>query len=191
MSHRAVSRQADQRYFGVVVGLVTDNADPDSLGRVKLTFPWFSEAMTSEWCRVAQPYAGKGYGFYWVPEIDDEVVVAFMHGDMRIPIVVGSLYNGVDRPPITRNGRDPKVILTRAGHRILLEDDAGQQKIEIVDASGNNSIVIDTTSNSIAIAAQGDIKVEATGQLTLSGNSGVTVSSPGTVKISGSMIELN
>lgn len=183
MSDRGVSRQADQRYFGVVIGLVTDNNDPDSLGRVKVNFPWFSDEMISEWCRVAQPYAGNGYGFYWIPEVDDEVAVAFMHGDMRIPIVLGSLYNGQDRPTITRNGRDPKVILTKAGHRILLEDKDGQQKIEIVDSSGNNSIVIDTTMNNISITAQGDIKLEATGRLTLSGQAGV--------KVSGATIELN
>jgi phage baseplate assembly protein V len=183
MSDGPVSRAADQRYFGVVVGLVTDNADPDNQGRVKLTFPWFSDAMITEWCRVAQPYAGNGYGFYWVPEIDDEVVVAFMHGDMRIPIVVGGLYNGLDRPPFSRNGRDPKVIVTRSGHRILLEDNAGQQQIEIVDASGNNSIVIDTVANSISLTARGDITVHATGQLSLSGDAGV--------KIQGTKIELN
>jgi phage baseplate assembly protein V len=183
MSDRGISRRADQRYFGVVIGLVTDNADPDGLGRVKVNFPWFSDEMISEWCRVAQPYAGNGYGFYWIPELDDEVAVAFMHGDMRIPIVLGSLYNGRDRPTITRNGRDPKVILTKAGHRILLEDQDGQQKIEIVDASGSNSIVIDTTLNNISITAQGDIKLEATGRLTLSGQAGVT--------IRGATIELN
>ena len=191
MNQLAVCRQADQRYFGVVIGLVVDNADPDNLGRVKLRFPWFSDAMESEWCRVAQPYAGNGYGFYWVPEVDDEVAVAFMHGDMRIPIILGSLYNGVDRPTITRNGRDPKVILTKAGHRIVLEDQDGQQKIEIVDASGDNSIVFDTTTNAINIVAKGDISVDATGQLTLSGDAGVTVTSSGTVKISGTTIELN
>lgn len=190
MSGRGVSREADQRFFGVVVALVTDNVDPENIGRVKVTFPWFSDSMTSEWCRVAQPYAGNGYGFYWIPEIDDEVVVAFMHGDMRIPIVIGSLYNGVDRPPFTRNGRDPKVIQTKAGHRILLEDKGGQEKIEIINSSGN-SIVIDTTANSISITAQGDISVEAQGQLTLSGNSGVSISSPATVTVRGQMIELN
>lgn len=183
MSDRGMSRQADRRFFGVVIGLVTDNDDPQNLGRVKLNFPWFSDAMTTEWCRVAQPYAGNGYGFYWIPEVDDEVAVTFMHGDMRIPIVIGSLYNGQDRPTFTRNGRDPKVILTKAGHRILLEDKDGQQKIEIIDASGNNSIVIDTTQNSISVSAQGDIKVEASGRLTLTGQAGVT--------IRGATIELN
>jgi phage baseplate assembly protein V len=191
MSERAVSRSADQRYFGVVVALITDNVDPEGQGRVKLTFPWFSGTMTSEWCRVAQPYAGNGYGFYWVPEVDDEVVVSFIHGDMRQPIVVGGLYNGVDKPPFSKNGQDPKVIQTRAGHRILLEDKDGQQKIEIVDASGNNSVVIDTTSNTITVSAQGDIEVSAQGQLKLSGQAGVSIESSATVKIRGATIELN
>jgi len=191
MNFRGVSREADQRYYGVVVALISDNADPDKRGRVKLTFPWFSDSMTTEWCRVAQPYAGGGYGFYWMPEVGDEVVVAFMHGDMRTPIVIGGLYNGKDLPPFARNGSDPKYLQTKAGHRILFEDEDGQQKIEIIDATGDNSIVIDCSSNAINVTAQGDISIEATGQLKLSGNSGVSIESPQTVKVRGSSIELN
>ena len=191
MSGRGVSREADQRFFGVVDALVADNVDPENIGRVKVTFPWFS---TTPWpasgAGSPSPMRATATGSIRFRRSATRCVVAFMHGDMRIPIVIGGLYNGVDRPPFTRNGRDPKVIQTKAGHRILLEDKGGQEKIEIIDSSGN-SIVIDTTANSISITAQGDISVEAQGQLTLSGNSGVSISSPATVTVRGQMIELN
>ena len=182
---------ADQRYYGGSIGIVVDNADPRGEGRVRLRFPWFSEEMESDWVRVAQPYAGNGFGFYWVPEIATEVIVSFVQGDIRFPIVIGSLYNGRDKPAVARNGRDPKVIQTQAGHRILIEDQAGQEKIEIVDAQGNNSITIDTTTNTITITALGDVAVKATGRLTMSGDAGVEISSSGAVSIRGATIGLN
>jgi phage baseplate assembly protein V len=187
--HGGAAQAANERFYGVVIATVTRNDDPDGLGRVKLEYPWLSACMETDWVRVAQPYAGGGYGFYWMPERHDEVLVAFMHGNAEDPVVVGGLYNGVDKPRYVRRGsqdnasEDPKVIQTKSGHRILLEDASGKQKIEIVDASGQNSVTIDTATNAITIKAQGDISVEATGQLNLSGLGGV--------KISGSTIELN
>jgi len=183
---------ADKCFFGVAIGLVTDRDDPSGEGRVRLRYPWFSDDMTSEWARVAQPYAGNGFGFYWVPEVDSEVLVGFERGDMRFPVVLGGLYNGKDLPPFPLGAStDPKVIQTQAGHRILFEDKDGQQKIEIVDASGNNSITIDTTSSKISITASGDISVEASGKLTLSGQTGVEISSPAAVTVRGATIGLN
>jgi phage baseplate assembly protein V len=182
--------EADQRYYGGSIGIVVANDDPRGEGRVRLRFPWFSEDMESDWVRVAQPYAGGGFGFYWVPEVETEVIVSFVQGDIRFPIVIGSLYNGQDKPAVARNGRDPKVIRTKAGHRILIEDQAGQEKIEIVDAEGN-SITIETTTNTITISALGNIAIKATGKLTMSGQGGVEISSSGAVTVRGTTIGLN
>ena len=196
----ARSRSTDRRFYGVAEALVEENVDPENEGRVKVRFPWFSGQMVSEWCRVSQFYAGPQFGAYFVPEVDAEVLVAFIHGDMRLPIVIGSLYNGQDKPPLARNGADPKYIQTKGGHRILLEDKSGQQRIEIVDASGNNSVVIDTEANKITIKSQADIEVQAgTGSLTLSGSTGITISSDagidiraaGAVNVNGATINLN
>ena len=194
-------RSTDQRFYGVVEAIVEENDDGDEKeGRVKVCFPWFSGEMVSEWCRVAQFYAGPGYGAYFVPEVGDEVLVAFIHGDMRLPIIIGGLYNGLDKPPAAKNGGDPKYIQTKAGHKIVFEDGPGKEKIEIIDSSGNNIIVIDTTANTITISAQADVTVEAkTGRLTLKGKTGVEISSPatidvkatGAVTVSGSTIALN
>jgi phage baseplate assembly protein V len=186
------SRSTDQRFYGVVEGVVEDNDDPDGEGRVKVRYPWFSGEMVSGWCRVAQLYAGPGFGSYFVPERDTEVVVAFIHGDMRKPIVVGGLYSVPDQPPFSRNGSDPKFIQTKAGHRILFEDTDGQRRIEVIDASGNNRIVIDTAANTITVRSEGDLSIEAaTGSLTLKGATGVTISSDGAVNVSGTTINLN
>lgn len=189
MNDLARSMAGDRRFYGVAEALVEDNNDPDGEGRVRLRFPWLSESMVTEWTRVAQPYAGGGYGAYFVPEKGDEVLVAFVHGDMRLPVVLGGLYNGVDKPAEARKvddpagPKDPKYLRSRTGHRIRFEDAEGHEKIEIIDASGNNSVTIDTVANSIAVHAQGDVTVEAGGKLTLKGATGV--------EVKGATIDLN
>ena len=72
---------ASSRVSGVVVGVVTNNQDPEGMGRVKVKFPWLSDEDESNWARVAAPMAGKERGFYFLPEVEDEVLVAFEHGD--------------------------------------------------------------------------------------------------------------
>jgi uncharacterized protein involved in type VI secretion and phage assembly len=144
------SRSTDRRYFGVVEAIVVEN-DGDDEGRVKVKFPWFDGGATvTEWCRVSQLYAGGGYGAVFVPEKDDEVLVAFVHGDMRFPIVLGGLYNGVDKPPTARkDGKDQKIIRTRAGHEVLLDD--GEKEIRITTAQGGT----------MTVTATGDITLDA------------------------------
>ena len=85
--------------LSVVVGRVVNNKDTEGLGRVKVKFEWLSDLNESAWARIAAPTAGKDRGIYFLPEIDDEVLVAFAHGDVRFPYVIGSLWNGVDVPP--------------------------------------------------------------------------------------------
>ncbi|MFO1119701.1 MAG: phage baseplate assembly protein V [Rhodospirillales bacterium] len=174
------ARSTDQRFYGIAPALIV--ANDDSEGRVKVSFPWFNRDMVSEWCRVAQLYAGDGYGSLFVPEVGDEVLVAFIHGDMRHPVILGGLYNGTDRPPIAKSSsRDPKYLRTKRGHLVLLDDTAGQGRIEIVDASGNR-ITIDSETNSISISAKGE--------LTLNG-AGVVIDSSEEVTIKGKRIRLN
>src|SRR5258706_6076544 len=157
MSTAAVSRSrsTDKRFYGVVQGIVTEVEDKDGKeGRVKVKFPWFDEQMETEWCRVRQFYAGNGYGSFFIPEVGDEVLVSFIHGDMRQPIILGGLYNGQDKPPSERTAdKDEKMIRTKGGHQITLDDSQGKEKIVIVDSMNNNSIEIDTAGDSITIKA--------------------------------------
>ena len=136
--------EAESRFYGVALGVVTNNKDPDKLGRVKVKLPWMDEQAESYWARIVSPMAGKERGFFFLPEVDDEVLVAFEHGDPEHPFVMGALWNGKDKPPLDNaDGKnDVRVIKSRSGHVIRLTDKQGEEKIEIVDKSTKNSIVI-------------------------------------------------
>lgn len=155
---------AAARVSGVVVGVVTNNQDPEKMGRVKLRFPWLSDADESNWARVAAPMAGGGRGVYFLPEVDDEVLVAFEQGDVRFPYVVGSLWNGKDVPPAANDDgkNNVRVIKSRSGHVIRLTDQDGKEMIEVIDKSEKNSIRIDTSKNTITITADMNIVLSAT-----------------------------
>jgi len=179
-STATAARSTDRRYYGVVEALVVQNDDSEKEGRVKVQYPWFDDTMISEWCRVCQLYAGAGYGAFWTPEIGDEVLVSFVHGDMRHPIVLGGLYNGTDKPATHRlNDKDEKLIRTKAGHQILLVDTAGEERIVIVDKSEKHQIEISTKDNSITISSTGgkitfaakEIEIQADDKLSIKANS--------------------
>ena len=176
------SRSTDQRFYGVMEALVTDVNDPQKLGRVKLKFKQFD--METEWCRVRQFYAGNGYGAFFIPEPKDEVLVAFIHGDMRLPIILGGLYNGKDKPPSYRaNDKDEKMIRTKGGHRIIFDDTSGSEKISIVDAKGENSIVLDTVANSITVKSnKGKLVFEGEG-IEINSGIGIEVKAKTNIKI--------
>jgi len=172
------------KIFGVVIGVVTNNQDPDKLGRVKVRFPWLDDDDESNWARIATTMAGNKRGTFFLPEVDDEVLVAFEHGNVSKPFVIGALWNGVDAPVHDNadgknnlrvihsraghelifndeDGKEQVEIKTKAGHQFLLDDTSGSEKIAIVDKSGNNKIEIDTAQNSIAIEAQTKISLKA------------------------------
>lgn len=152
-----------ERVSGVVIGVVTNNKDEEGLGRVKVRFPWLSEAHESHWARVATPMAGKERGLYFLPEVDDEVLVAFNHGDVRFPYILGALWNGKELPPATNDDgkNNLRVIKSRSGHIIRLNDEDGKEKIEIIDKSEKNSIVFDTANNTITITTAKDVTLAA------------------------------
>ncbi|NEP23516.1 MAG: phage tail protein [Moorea sp. SIO1F2] len=158
-SQRAIA----SRIYGVVVGVVTNNQDPEGLGRVKVKYPWLSDEDESDWARIAVTMAGDKRGMYFIPEVNDEVLVAFEHGDVRFPYIIGALWNGEDKPPINNDDGENNVrmIKSRSGHVIRLNDKEGEETIEIVDKTEKNSIVFDTATNTIAITTEGDITLSA------------------------------
>lgn len=176
---------ADSRVFGVVTGVVTNNQDPEGLGRVKLKFPWLSDEEESDWARVASPMAGKERGLWLLPEVEDEVLVAFERGDVRYPYVIGSLWNKNAPPPLTNDDgkNDLRILKSRSGHVIRLNDKDGEESIEIVDKSEKNSIVISTKDDKITITAESDVTIESkNGKLVLSGKNGVEIASGAALK---------
>lgn len=173
--------------LGVAMALVTDNHDDEGQGRVKVRFPWLAEEDESYWARVVTPMAGKDRGLYLLPEIGDEVLVAFEQGSVDHPYVLGSLWNGIDKPPeANADGKNNhRVLKSRSGHTLLMDDTDGKENIQIVDKSGKNSIVISAADNSITIRASGNIKVEAQGKLTLAG-AGVEINSTAAITLKAS-----
>ena len=100
---------------------------------------------------------------FFLPEKDDEVLVAFEQGDITRPYVLGALWNGQDKPPESNSDgqNNLRLIKSRSGHLIRLDDSVGAEKIEIIDKSGENSVTIDTLSNSISIKSAQDVVIEA------------------------------
>lgn len=181
------------RVGGVVVGVVTNNQDAEGMGRVKLKFPWLSDEDESNWARVAAPMAGGGRGFYFLPEVGDEVLVAFEQGDVRFPYVVGSLWNGKDAPPASNDDgkNNVRVIKSRSGHVVRLSDEDGRETIEIIDKSEKNSIVIDTSKNTITITSDKDIVLSAKqGKVTLDAQEVEIKSSAGAKVEAGANLDL-
>lgn len=178
----AGSRPETDRIHGVVIGVVTNNQDPDGLGRVKVRLPWLSKEHESHWARVVSPMAGNDRGLYALPEVDDEVLVAFEQGCVERPYVLGALWNGKDKPP-GKNGdgkNNVRLLKSRSGHAVRLDDTEGGEKIEIIDAKGQQSIVFDTAAGTLTITAEKDVVIESkNGQLKLSGQKGVEIASPG------------
>ena len=175
-----------------VIGIVTNNKDPEEMGRVRVKFPWLSDREESAWARMVAPMAGKERGFWYLPEIDDEVLVGFEHGDINRPFVVGALWNGKDKPPlnasqaVSGDGKvNKRVLKSRSGHTITLDDSSGSEEITIVDKTGNNKIVFHSPDNSMEIKVDGDLKIEAKGKITLKGMQGVDLSSQTDFKIAG------
>lgn len=176
---------AQRRFYGVVVGIVTNNRDPDGMYRVKVRFPWLNLDDESHWARIACPMAGNGRGTYFLPEPDDEVLVAFEHGSVEHPYVVGALWNGKDKAPENNDDgkNDNRSITSRSGHVVRLRDSSGDERIEIIDKTGNNRIVIKSSDNSIAIESQGDISIKSsTGKVTIEGV-GIEITSKMGVKV--------
>lgn len=188
------NRRPESKIFGVVVGIVTDNKDdPEKLARIKVIMPQISGEEKSNWARVATFMTGKkGMGSFFLPENEDEVLVAFENGDINRPFIIGSLWNGKDEPPLTNEDGENNIrmIKSRSGHIIRLDDKDGEEKIEIVDKSEKNMIVIDTKDNKISIVSEADIKISApNGTVTIEGKD-IEIKSEASAKIEGEDIEI-
>jgi Rhs element Vgr protein len=167
---------------GVVVGLVTNLSDPDDFGRVKVKFPWMPKAdgaeIESTWCRIASPMAGATRGMYFLPEVNDEVLVAFEHEDVSFPYILGGLWNKTEKPPLAigdavASGKvKQRIIKSTSGHVIILDDTSGAEKITIKDKSTKNEFTIDTASNTITLITEDKLTVTAKGAVSIKSSGG-------------------
>ena len=154
---------------GLVEATVQDNVDPQRMGRVRVVFPTLPGLPRSAWARRATPMAGKDRGWVSIPEIGDEVLVAFGHGSVHHAVIVGALFNGVDRPPYANEDRDNnlRVFRSRSGHTATFDDTDGAERVELVTHDASIRVVWDPVARRLHVDSRGDIEVEATGDVTL------------------------
>jgi len=153
---------ASAKMFGVEVAIVTNNNDDQKLGRVKVMFPRLPNQPESDWIRIATPIAGPDRGFYWIPEIQDEVLVAFERGESSRAYVIGCLWSGKDKPPKgAPNDKDNiRMIKSRSGHIVTLDDTKGAEKIIIADKSGKRTVTWDVKAKKWTLeATEGDVEI--------------------------------
>lgn len=199
---RADQPSADTMYSGLTIGVVTNiNDEKLGLGRVKVKLPYLDDEHETDFARVLQPGAGANRGFQFLPEIDDEVLVAFEHGDRRRPIVLGGLWNSTAKPPpngVVDGKVERRALTSRLGHELLLLDGSSSDKslVSVTTAEKNAALVlgeeeITLTSNNKPIKLTngestitidgGDITIEAT-NITITAKNG-------DIKMSGKNIE--
>jgi uncharacterized protein involved in type VI secretion and phage assembly len=172
-----MNRAVGTRMTGVVIGLVKDIDDPDGEGRIRVSFPWLGDDAVSGWAPIAAPLGGKDRGYFYLPEIDDEALVAFEMGDFDHPFVLGFLHNGVDKPPTGGIDKHVRRIKSVAGHVVDLDDRSGSEKVH-VKTNGGHLLDLRDNDATIEIATSGGQKITMTdqpAQLELKTTAGTTV----------------
>jgi len=181
------------KLYGVYPAIVIDIKDPNNLGRVKIEFPWMTgpeydcaeHKNVGYWARLATLMAGCDKGSWFIPDVNDEVLVAFEGGEPNHPYVIGALWNGTDRPPENMDGAGHnfyKEIVSRKGVRIKIDDSDGQERLEL-ETPGGQKITLRDRPGSICIE-------DSNGNSLQFDASGITLNASGNLKLNASMIEL-
>jgi uncharacterized protein involved in type VI secretion and phage assembly len=183
---------------GLVIGLVTNIQDPEALGRVRVKFPTLGDSIEGIWARVALPGAGPDAGMSFVPQIDDEVVVGFEHGDTRRPVVLGALHNSVDKPHANMRGQQDGGSLVIYGRQdaevnlqkqlVITAKDAMTVKVEGGD-SGQGDYKLEP-ANKLEVKAGSTITIEGTGEVTVKSSAGINVEATGPLKLKGATVDI-
>jgi len=212
--HELLGQARPQRQWLAMTGIVTNNNDPDNMGRVKVKFPWLDGNIETGWARVIGVGAGDSRGFLCLPEVNDEVVVIFEQGDMDCPLVIGGLWNGVDSLPentsaVVDNGQvKQRLFVTRVGHRLVFSDenpaiiriesagghiiliDDDNAKIEVT-TSGGNKLTLDDNGRKLSIEGTGDIAIESQQSLSIKTSGNMNIEATGNLTLKGAVIQLN
>ena len=184
-----LTRGLGGRWYGVFPATVTDIKDPDGIGRVKVTLPWSADTGSDRydaWARVATLMGGNNRGSWFVPDVDDEVLVSFEAGDVRRPFVLGGLWNGEDAPPETMDSagnNDLKVLRSRNGVKVTLDDADGQEKF-IVETPGGQKITMKDGPGSVEI-------IDSNGNSMKLESSGITITASAKVTVNASQVSVS
>ncbi|MDB5669984.1 MAG: phage tail protein [Alphaproteobacteria bacterium] len=203
----ALEGNGDGRIFGVARGLVTDNRDPDGLGRVRVQLTCQAEG-SAYWARTAAPMSGSGYGTWFLPEVGDEVLVGAENGDPALLYVLGMLWNGKAKPPAANgDGKNPvRLIKSRAGHQLLFDDTEAAPVVELkladgkrvtldkdgvaIDDAAGNTILIKSTASEIAITSAAKLTLKSA-QVAIEADGTLEIKSGGTLTIKGALVQIN
>ena len=183
-------------FYGVYPARVTDIVDPDQQGRVKVRLPWSPDAGDSNyeaWARLATMMGGNNRGTFFIPDVDDEVLVAFEGGNPRRPYVVGALWNGQDSPPEQMDSAGNnylKTILSRQGVRVTLDDTDGATKLRLETPMGQSIVLSDADISIVAQDATGVEAVATSRLVTITAVSQVEVQAS-TVQVDAGMVTVN
>ncbi len=191
------------RIPGLVNAIVTANDDPMKLGRVKVSYPWLSDEVESSWARVAAPGVGPDAGLVWLPEVGDEVLVGFGHGDIGSPYVLGGLWNGKDAAPLGDGLQDSGKItrsgfVSRNGHKLVFFDSPQETGIALISSTSEHRISLNETKRELHVYTEGKLKIEAQeleisvkGSAAIKAQSGLSLESSGQVKVKGATVAIN
>lgn len=197
---------ASMRESMLTTAIVTNNNDPDNLGRVKVQYAWSSDSEESDWIRQSTLMAGHEQGLYFLPEVEQEVLVAFVNGDIQSPIVIGALWNQSDLPPEINDegknnirkicsrsghsivfndneedGSEKLELCSASGHKITLDDSSGSEKISIEDNAGG-LIELDSSNNKVSIVSSMSVSIEATN---------ISIEASGELTLKGALVKIN
>ena len=163
------------------IARVMDNNDPKGLGRVRVQFIWQEKYQAqTPWIRVVQPHAGADKGFYFIPEIGEEVLVDFEDQNAERPFVIGANYNGKEYSPFYNQNNDIKAIQTRSGHRLIFTED---ESILLSDKNGN-TLRFDTQGKNIEISAPENIIIKAGGDIKMQAGNNVATTAKNNISLS-------
>jgi hypothetical protein len=209
LDHVAREPDVDPKISGVVVGRVINLLDPLMLGRVQVQIPSIDALDQSPWARVATPAASLAAGMYWIPNIEDEVLIAFENGSLDAPYVIGCLWSAVAPPPLPTPLLQIRGLRTPLGNQILfMEQPTG---IVINTADGMNAVIMLPTgmqlisgTNVVSLTPDGismvgaTIKLVATGEVSIAaptvsitGATSTTIASGGTCSVTSPMVTIN
>lgn len=185
------------RLYGVYPALVTDVQDPDNQGRVQVKLPFVEESdggSALAWARLATMMAGADRGTWFIPEVDDEVLVAFTAGDPRRPVVIGALWNGVDAPPETMDSaNNVRSVTSRSGHKLTFDDTAGAEKVELKTNGGHTFTLDDAAGGTVTLTHSNGatIKIDAAGNIEITANVKVKINAPAGLDVTAAMVTVN
>lgn len=201
------------KIYGVLFGIVTSIDDPDKKNRVKVKLlTQVKNSYETDFIRVANSFSGNNYGSYFMPEVDDEVIVAFNNGDIESPVVIGCMYNKKKSAPfkIEDSKNTKKAIITKQNNRIIIDDeddatsisiktkkdfqiviDDKEESITVSDKSEKNILKIDSSNGLVEISSEKEIKLKAGGASISLSNGNIEINSDTSIKIASSQVELN